>query len=413
MVIKPISVPRRQFLAASVAIPIAGAAAIASQEYPAVKIDRIDLFPVRYPTLGYFKFFQGPGAYGRGTVVVKMTADNGLVGWGQSVPSPTWSEETLETDHLVLRDYLSPALIGLNPLDIEGAHRALDRALAPGFSTAMPIARAGLDLALHDLAGKITGQSLARMWGKPEGGRITLSWTVNVRTLEEVESVVAAGAKRGYRNFNIKVAPDVKFDVELARQVRKLAPEGFLWADANGGYDLETALEAAAKLAGVGTEVLESPLRPNRISGYQRLKKQGALPILMDEGVVSPVELEEFIRLGMLDGVAMKPARCGGLWSNRRQIEIVQRAGLLWLGSGLADPDISLAACLCLYGAYGLKKPAALNGPQFLEGSLLAQPLAVANGTAEVPVGPGLGIQVDEDKVIEMARRTSANLKKS
>ena len=56
----------------------------------------------------------------------------------------------------------------------------------------------------------------------------------------------------------------------------------------------------------------------------ESLKKQAALPILMDEGVVSPVELVEFIRLGMIDGLSMKPSRCGGLLSNKRQIDIIE-----------------------------------------------------------------------------------------
>jgi L-alanine-DL-glutamate epimerase-like enolase superfamily enzyme len=172
-----------------------------------------------------------------------------------------------------------------------------------------------------------------------------------------------------------------------------------LWADANGGYDPATALEIAPRLADAGVDVLESPLRPNRISGYQALKKQGALPILMDEGVVSPVELEEFIRLGMLDGLAIKPPRSGGLAAARRQIELIEQAGLLWLGSGLCDPDISLAASLVLYGAYGLTKPAALNGPQFLTGDVLSMPIRVDEGYAHVPTGPGLGITVDETKI--------------
>ena len=73
------------------------------------------------------------------------------------------------------------------------------------------------------------------------------------------------------------------------------------------------ALKAAPRLADAGVDVLEAPLRPNRISGYQALKKQAALPILMDEGVISPTDLEEFHQAGMMDGVAMKPARCGGL----------------------------------------------------------------------------------------------------
>jgi L-alanine-DL-glutamate epimerase-like enolase superfamily enzyme len=234
-----------------------------------------------------------------------------------------------------------------------------------------------------------------------------LSWTVNARTLDEVDRVIETGRERGYRNFNIKVAPDPKFDVQLARRVRKQAPNAFLWADANGGYDTRTALAAAGQLADAGVDVLEAPLKPNRIRGYQALKRQAALPILMDEGVVSPVELEEFIRLKMLDGVAMKPSRCGGLMSNKRQIEIIREEGLMWLGSGLCDPDISLAATLGLYGAFGLTKPAALNGPQFLAAHVLAEPLKIEGDQIHVPSGPGLGIEVDQEKVVDLARRTA------
>jgi len=372
-----------------------------------VKIASVDVFPVRYPTVGYFKFFQGPrGAYGRSAVIVKMTADDGTAGWGQSVPISTWSYETLETATVAIRDYLAPTLIGRDPLDVPGAHQAMDRGLAASFTTGMPIARAGLDLALHDLAGKLTGKSLAETWGKPRGGPLVLSWTLNPRTLDEVDPLVEAGRQRGYRHFNIKVAPDPKFDVELARRVRKLAPDGFLWADANGGYDPDTALAAAPKLAEAGVDVLESPLKPNRLRAYQALKRQGALPILMDEGVVSPVELVEFIRLKMLDGLAMKAARTGGLFWAKRQIEILEDAGLMWLGSGLCDPDISLAANLALYGAFNLNKPAALNGPQFLDADVLAEPLKIGDGIAHVPTGPGLGVEVDETKVLELVRRT-------
>jgi L-alanine-DL-glutamate epimerase-like enolase superfamily enzyme len=370
------------------------------------KIERIEIYPMRYPMTGYFKFFAGPrGAQGRAAVLVKMTADDGTVGWGQSVPVARWSYETLETSTILLREYYAPALLGHDPLDIEGAHRIMDEAVAPAFSTGMPITRAGIDLALHDLAGKLTGQSLAQMWKRPQRKRLTLSWTVNARTVEEADQVMEEGWKRGYRNFNIKVAPDVDFDVQLAKRVRRRAPEGFLWADANGGYDLATALKAVPKLAEAGVDVLEAPVRPNQISTYQALTSQGALPILMDEGIVSPVELAEFIKLKMMNGVAMKPARCGGLLSNKRQIEIVQEAGLMWLGSGLTDPDISLAATVGLYAAFGLEKPAALNGPQFLTADVLKRPLQVENGTIAVPDGPGLGIEVDEAKVQDLARR--------
>ncbi len=380
------------------------------QLVPRVSIERIALFPLRYPMTGYFKFFTGPhGSAGRAAVIVKITADNGTVGWGQALPIAKWSYETLETAYLVLRNYYAPVLLGRNPTDIAGAHAAMDSAIAPGFSVGMPITRAGIDMALHDLAGKLWGHSLAQFWGKQPGGPLPLSWTVNVKELNEVEPLVAEGKKRGYRYFNIKVAPDPVFDVAVARVVKGLAGETFLWADANGGYDPDTALRAAPALADAGVDVLEAPLRPNRISGYQALKKQGALPILMDEGVVSPIELEEFIKLGMCDGVAMKPARCGGLESNRRQIELCEKHGLIWLGSGLTDPDISLAASLGLYSAYGLKKPAALNGPQFLTADVLKKPLRIENGNAYIPDGPGLGVEVDEGKVRELMRQSGGD----
>jgi L-alanine-DL-glutamate epimerase-like enolase superfamily enzyme len=398
-------ISRRRFLQASAAAPLGLATVVAYTKQANPKIQRIDVFPMRYPTRGYFKFFTGPrGSYGRGAVIVKVTTEDGVVGWGQSVPSPRWSYETLETTAIVLQDYLGPVLIGHDPLDIGGAHKVMDGALGPGFSTGMPIARAGLDIALHDLAGKITGQSLSQMWNRPRGGPLTLSWTVNARTLDEADAIIDAGHERGYSNFNIKVAPEAKFDIQLAKLVRRRAPDGFLWADANGGYDLPTALSVAPKLADAGVDVLESPLRPNRISGYQQLKKQGALPILMDEGVISAVELAEFIRLKMIDGVAMKPSRCGGLLPAKQQIEMLLDAGLMWLGSGLTDPDISMAATLLLYGAFGLTKPAALNGPQFLSGDVLTKPLAINNDLAEVPSGPGLGIEVDEAKIIELMK---------
>jgi L-alanine-DL-glutamate epimerase-like enolase superfamily enzyme len=147
--------------------------------------------------------------------------------------------------------------------------------------------------------------------------------------------------------------------------------------------------------------VLEQPLPANRLSGYRALKQQGALPIIMDEGIVSCVELEEFIQLGLLDGVAMKPARCGGLTEARRQVEVLLDRGLMFLGSGLSDPDVSLAASLALYGAYDLAYPAALNGPQFVSGSVLRQPLAVVSGELGVPAGPGLGVEVDEARIMQ------------
>ncbi|MGA2497624.1 MAG: enolase C-terminal domain-like protein [Tepidisphaeraceae bacterium] len=376
------------------------ASQIGAQDRPPVKIERAEVFPALYPMAGYFKFFTGAhNSAGRPAVFLKLTASDGTVAWGQAVPICKWSYETLETSYTVLRDYFAPAIIGKDPHDLASIHAAMDYEIAPSFSTGMPITRAAVDIAVWDLLGRIHKKNVAGFWNLKPVSHLTLSWTLNPRKLDEVEGLIDAGRKRGYKHFNIKVAPDPVVDVELTKLVRKLVPDTFLWADGNTGYEPAIALEAAPKLRDAGADVLESPLKPNRISGYQQLVKQGALPILMDEGLVSPVELEEFIKLKMLDGIAAKPGRCGGLTSNRKQIELCLENKLMWLGSGLTDPDVSLAASLILYGAFGQTKPCALNGPQFLIGDVLKTPLKIADGKIEVPTGPGLGIEVDEDKV--------------
>jgi L-alanine-DL-glutamate epimerase-like enolase superfamily enzyme len=273
----------------------------------------------------------------------------------------------------------------------------MNQAIAASFSTGTPIAKAGVDVALHDIAGKLAEKSLPELWRRKPLERIVLSWTVNAKAIGKVEPLMAEGWRRGYRSFNIKVAPDVRFDAELAKQVRRFAPESFLWADANGGYDPETALAAAPQLREAGVDVLEQPVAPKRITGLIALKNQGALPIILDEGVVSLPDLEEFHKLGCLDGVAMKPARTAGLYTARRQAEYLERNRLMFLGSGLTDPGVSLAASLALFGTRGLKYPAALNGPQFLAGSFLKRPLTVEDGALRVPAGAGLGVEVDEE----------------
>jgi L-alanine-DL-glutamate epimerase-like enolase superfamily enzyme len=365
------------------------------------RITAIDAFPVRYPMRGRFKFFEGPDGSpaGRPAVLLRITDDSGGAGWGESVPIPKWSDETLETVTTTIRQYLAPELIGRDPADIAGAHVVMNRSIAPAFSTGQPIAKAGIDIALHDLAARRRGVNVTALWNRSPGPALTLSWTLNPKSLDEVDALIDAGRALGYRHFNVKVAPDPKFDLALCRKVKARVPDGFLWADANCGYDVDTAFRVAPKLADAGVAVLEAPLRPNRIAGYQALAKQAALPILMDEGIVSADELVEFIRLGMLNGVAMKPARCGGLLMARRQIEIVLDAGLMWLASGLTDPDVSLAATLALFSSMGQDRPCALNGPQFLAHSVVDQTLTPKDGMLAPLAGPGLGVTVNAEKI--------------
>ncbi|MGQ0652076.1 MAG: mandelate racemase/muconate lactonizing enzyme family protein [Betaproteobacteria bacterium] len=357
------------------------------------RIQRIEVGRLDYPLVGEFKFFAG-GA--RPSVVVRITGDGGAQGWGQAVPVETWTYETVETVESTLARYLAPAVTGADPADLADVHARMERAIRPSFSVGQPLAKAALDLACYDLWGKQSGSPVSGLLGKSSIGEIKLSWTVNAATLDKAHEQLEQGRAAGYANYNVKLgAPQTpEHDRALVRAVREFSPQGFHWADANTSYDLATARRMAGVLAEAGFRALESPLPPNRLRDYQALKRLGALPILMDEGIVSPVEAEEFAALGMYDGIAMKVARCGGLWPAFAIVQLLERQKLLLFASGLADPDLSLAASVHLFAAAGLERPAALNGPQYLQMRFRPQ-----KDVLRVPTAPGLGIEIDESAV--------------
>jgi len=356
------------------------------------RIARVEVGRFDYPLVGEFKFFQS-GA--RPSLLARLTDEAGVQGWGQAVPVESWTYETAESAEHTLRHYLAGALIGADPADLADIHARMERAIRPSFSVGQPLAKAALDLACYDLWGKQSGKSVCELLGGHKTIEVKLSWTINAATLEKAGEQLEQGRAAGYDSYNVKIGPPQTpaYDRELIRKVRDFAPGGFHWADANTNYDFATARDMAGRLAHAGFRAFESPLPPNRIRDYQALKRVGALPILMDEGIVSPVEAEEFMELGMLDGIAMKVARCGGLWHAKRIIELLKQKGLYVFASGLTDPDLSLAASIHLFAWAGLEFPAALNGPQYLAARGTGDAaFRATRDRVRLPTGPGLGV---------------------
>lgn len=365
------------------------------------RIVRVEVGRYDYEFAGEFKFFP-PGDDGkirRPSVLVRLTDEDGFQGWGQAVPVPTWSYETVESVETTLRHYLAKVVLGTDPTDLEGIYQHMERAIRPGLTVGQPICKAAIDLACYDLAGQRAQKPVAELLGGAKSGSLQLGWTVASPELSHVEAQLAEGIDRGYRNFNFKVGPPQSpdYDLQLARTIRLHAPEGFLWADANTGYELDTALEVLPKLADVGVEVIESPLPPMNIRGYQALKQQRALPIFMDEGLISPMEAGAFIAMGMLDGITLKVGRSGGLWHSHQLVDLAYQNGLRLLGSGLTDPDLSLIASVHLFAFAGIKEPCALNGPQYLAETLAVNKFLPEADEIDVPKEPGLGLIMGSD----------------
>jgi L-alanine-DL-glutamate epimerase-like enolase superfamily enzyme len=114
------------------------------------RIARVDIGRVDYPLVGEFKFFR---TQSRPTIMLCLTDENGVEGWGQSVPIETWTYETVESVESTLRHYLAPVILGADPSDIADIHARLEREIRPSFSVGQPLCKAAIDLACYDLWG--------------------------------------------------------------------------------------------------------------------------------------------------------------------------------------------------------------------------------------------------------------------
>ena len=194
------------------------------------RIARVEVGRFDYAGAGEFKFFppSADGRVRRPTVLVRITDEDGVEGWGQSVPVPSWTYETVESVLTTLEFHLAPVVLGLDPGDLDGLHAAMNAAIRPAFSVGQPLCKAALDLACHDLVGRRRGVPAWTLLGPPAAAlpSLTLSWTVASPKMEVIERQLEEGRARGYRNFNIKVGrpQSAAYDLELARKVRAAAP---------------------------------------------------------------------------------------------------------------------------------------------------------------------------------------------
>jgi len=152
------------------------------------RIVRFEVGRLDYELVGEFKFFKTPV---RPSIVVRLTDENGVQGWGQSVPVETWTYESVETVETTLRHYLAPVILGAEPSDLAAIHERMDRAIRPSFSVGQPVCKAAVDLACYDLWGKQTNRSVSEILGGTRRKQVKLSWTIQSPTLAGAETQLA------------------------------------------------------------------------------------------------------------------------------------------------------------------------------------------------------------------------------
>ncbi|HEX9445811.1 MAG TPA: enolase C-terminal domain-like protein [Candidatus Binatia bacterium] len=377
-----------------------------------MKITRIETIPIRLPTrrVHQWSSLTTPiGVY----VIIKVHTDDGLAGFGESPALKDWGGdhmkyygETPQTTVHVIQDLLAPALAGRDPRAIGLAHDAMDRAVK-GY----PYAKAALDMALYDLAGKALGVPAYRLLGGCYRGRIAVAHSIGLMEIDQaVEEAVQVKAE-GIKTVKLKGGQEPGRDVELVRRIRSaLGPEIKITVDANQGYaSPKIAIGAIKAMEEYALQFMEQP-----VEGIDAMAVVAAAvdtPIMADESAWTPQDVLEIIRKKAADIISLYTTKPGGLFKAKKAAAVAEAAGLQCNVNGSVETGVGNAANLHLAASTAVASLACVvpvSTPQgkgkgiagvYYTDDLVTEAFEYSDGSVAVPSRPGLGIEVDEEKL--------------
>ena len=331
-------------------------------------------------------------------VLVRIEADNGVVGWGEAASAPVMTGETLESIVSAIH-YLSSALHGRDATDIAGALAAMDGRMYGNHG-----AKAAIEIALHDLTGRATGKPVHAMLGDKKRSRMPLLGVIGGGDydgdLRDAEKKKAAG----FTAYKIKVGIDTpENDAARTRDICKVLGSGMLIsADANQGFTTEHALTYVRAVKGSGLDFFEQPVAADDLDGMASVAAATDIAIGADEGIHSLHDIEAHATAGA-GGVSLKLIKLGGLSAALAAGALCRRLGLaVNIAAKMSESSLASAAAVHLACAVENIDWGVSLTHFYLAEDIVRQPLAMSNGLVSLPLGAGLGVDIDEAAVARL-----------
>ena len=307
------------------------------------------------------------------TVMIKLTDDDGVEGWGEAAPQRYYGE-TAETVLAAMQTY-STAL-PVHPFHLEDAEAALELALTGNNS-----ARAGLSTALHDLAGKKMGIPVTRMLGLDPARCPISTFTIGIDTAERIRLKV--GEARQYPALKIKLGSEN--DREILTTIRECTDKE-IRVDANCGWTRKQAIAMLPVLQEFGVTVLEQPLMPMDHEGLAMVTRKSKIPVIADESCLTSKDIPALV--GKVDGINIKLAKCGSIREAMKMIAIARAHHLMVMVGCMIESSIGITAMAQVTPLVDLCD---LDGAALLA-SDPSRGATIDNGQLRLPDGPGLGL---------------------
>jgi L-Ala-D/L-Glu epimerase len=350
------------------------------------------------------------------SIIAKLTADCGETGFGEGMPRPYVTGETvtscLEQIRLVLSGLNENS--ALNKWDVEDGSLAVLHEISDSLPDAgkdsiiaFHASRAAVELALIDLLLKKSGKSLACLI-PPEAESVTYSAVITAESAEYAGKIALKCGQYGIRQVKIKVGTGDDYG-RIAAVRDALGGEVSLRVDANGAFDVKGAIALISSIQPFNIDSIEQPVARGDVAALAQVKKDSPIPVMADESLITEGDAAELIEKEACDLFNIRISKNGGIFRTLRLADMARAAGIgFQLGCQVGETAILSAA--------GRHVAAHLKDAKFVEGSygelLLEEDIADASvqfgyaGKAPLLKGPGLGIRVREDLLLKYSEKS-------
>lgn len=357
-----------------------------------MKITQVEAIPLRIPfTVGGR---SAAGAWGKGglqaadSLLVRVSTDDGLVGWGES-----FGFTAIPAVRAALDSMIAPACIGMEAGRIEAISEDLQRRFHIfGRSGAIMFGLSALDIALWDIAGKAAGVPVHAMLGGARRIRLpAYASLIRYADTEAVTTNVRRALGDGYRSLKLH-----EIDLTVIAAAREAAgPDTEITLDVNCPWSLREAIDMAGKLEPMRLRWLEEPVwPPENFDGLAALRNVSAIPLAAGENASSLIEFQHMFHCGAVDFVQPSPAKMGGITALRKVMALAEANNVAVMVHTFYDGP-GLLASIHATAALG-DDEAMIEWRYFdMEADLYGGALRPRDGHIDVPLGPGLGLEPD------------------
>lgn len=353
-----------------------------------MKIIKLNALRVRIPQKHPIAPYQNRYTAGthKESLLIRLETDTGLTGWGETPDD--WINKTYEGTP---EDLLRSKVLGRDPFDIE---------LWVAESTLGSYLTSGVEMAMWDLVGKATKQPLYKLLGGAIRKKIELAACMGIRPYDEAKAIARQYVEDGFTTLKTKAGRRAEEDLEMVRGIRDGAGDKLkLRIDPNMGYAPDVALQLAKDLEKYNLEYFEQPMHLSCIGESARIRKQTTTPLGLNESVTTPEVVLQILQLHAADVILPDTYQCSGILGVKKVAALCEAAGVPCVFHCAHDLGLKTAAMLHVV-ASGINFPLANDCTYYgLTDDIITTPHKIERGYMNVPETPGLGVEVDEQKL--------------